>query len=104
MKALKIAGVVSLCDVGGDLKSLRSKLLGGDVSTIGLIDGGVMIVDANGQQHGKPYNQLASLVAHTAVYGIALIVGADDANDEFDDVPGKYLALLSCGDQEDAAH
>ncbi len=99
MKALKLAGIVSMCDVDGDLKSLRSKLLGGDVSTIGLVDGGIMIVDANGQQHGKPYNQLASLIAHMAVFGIALIVGADDANDEFDDVPDQYLALLSCSDE-----
>lgn len=99
MKALKLAGIVSMCDVDGDRKSLREKLLGGDVSDIGLIDGGVMIVDANGQQHGKPYNDLASLIAHMTVYGIALIVGKDDANDGYDDVPDSYLPLLSCGDE-----
>ena len=99
MKALKLAGIVSLCDVENSTRAFRGVLLGGDVSTIGLVDGGVMIVDANGQQHGKPYNQLASLIAHMAVYGIALIVGSDDANDGYDDVPDSYLPLLSCGDE-----
>ena len=99
MKALKLAGIVSLCDVENSTRAFRGALLGGDVSTIGLVDGGVMIVDANGQQHGKPYNDLASLIAHMTVYGIALIVGKDDANDSYDDVPDQYLALLSCGDE-----
>lgn len=100
MKALKIAGIVSLCEVENSTRAFRGALLGGDVSTIGLVDGGVMIVDANGQQHGKPYNQLASLIAHMAVFGIALIVGADDANDDFDDVPESYVTQFSCcGDE-----
>ena len=98
MKALKIAGIISLCSIVNDTRHIRGALLGGDISTIGLRDGGVMIVDANGQEHGKPYNQLASLVAGERVYGIALIVGADE--DEFDDVPEHYLSLLGMNDEE----
>lgn len=98
MKALKISGIISLCSIVNDTRHIRGALLGGDISTIGLRDGGVMIVDANGQAHGKPYNQLASLIAGERVYGIALIVGADDVNDDFDDVPETYVALLGMND------
>lgn len=99
MKALKITGIVSMCDVANDTHSIKGALLGGDVSTIGIYGGGVMIVDGEALNHGKPYNALASMVAGMAVYGIALIVGADDANDDFDDVPDTFLALLGCGEE-----
>lgn len=98
MKALKIAGIISLCSIVNDARHIRGALLGGDISTIGLCDGGVMIVDGCGETHGKPYNQLASLVAGERVYGIALIVGADDVNDDFDDVPEAFLSLLGMND------
>lgn len=100
MKALKIAGIISLCSIVNDTRHIRGALLGGDISTIGLHSGGVMIVDANGQAHGKPYNKLASEIAGEAIYGIALIVGGDDVNDEFDDVPEKYLSALGMNEEK----
>ena len=35
MKALKIAGIVSMCEVKNSTRAFRGALLGGDVSTIG---------------------------------------------------------------------
>ena len=99
MKTIKIAGIISLCSIVNDTQHIRGALLGGDISTIGLRDGGVMIVDVNGQAHGKPYNQLASLIAGERVYGIALIVGADDVNDDFDDGPEEFVSLLGINEE-----
>lgn len=52
-----------------------------------------MITDADAEAKGFPYNQIASLIAESGIYGTALIVGADE--DEFDDVPESYLPLVS---------
>ncbi|MBQ5686863.1 MAG: DUF3846 domain-containing protein [Ruminococcus sp.] len=96
MKAITIKGtIVRLDEIQNDLRTLQMAV-DGRIETVGLRDGGVMIVDEESQIKGKPYNTLASLVAGTAIYGIALIVGADE--DEFDDVPETYLHLLHCGE------
>lgn len=96
MKAITIKGtIVRLDEIQNDLRTLQMAV-DGRIETVGLRDGGVMIVDEESQIKGKPYNTLASLVAGTAIYGIALIVGADE--DEFCDVPETYLHLLHCGE------
>lgn len=96
MKALKITGIVQLIDIHNELEALQHAV-DGYIETIGLPDGAVMIVDEESQIKGKPYNTLASLVAGTAIYGIALIVGTDE--DEFDDVPETYMELLRLNDE-----
>lgn len=88
MKALKITGIVQLIDIDNDLKALQ-RAVDGYIETIGLRDGGVMIVDEEGMIKDKPCNNIASLIAGTMIYGVALIVGADE--DKFDDVPQKYV-------------
>ena len=96
MKAITIKGTICRLDeIANDLRALQHAV-DGYIETIGLKDGGVMIVDEEGLLKDKPYNKLASLVAGTDIRGTALIVGAD--GDEFDDVPEQYLPLLSCGE------
>ena len=95
MKALKITGIVQLIDIDNDLRALQ-RAVDGYIGTIGLKDGGVMIVDEEGMIKDKPCNNIASLIAGTMIYGVALIVGADE--DEFDDVPECYLSLLGLND------
>lgn len=91
MKALKITGVVQLIDIDNELRTLQA-VVDGHIETIGLRDGAVMIVDEEGLLKCKPQNVLAGLLAGTMIYGTALIVGTDD--DEFDDVPEKYVTTL----------
>lgn len=95
MKALKITGIVQLVEIANDLRALQHAV-DGYIETIGLRDGGVMIVDEEGMLKGKPQNPLAGLVAGTMIYGTALIVGTD--KDEFDDVPENYFELLRLND------
>lgn len=96
MKALKITGIVQPVEIANDLRALQHAV-DGYIETIGLRDGGVMIVDEEGMLKGKPQNPLAGLVAGTMIYGTALIVGADE--DEFDDVPECYMWLLHMNDE-----
>lgn len=92
MKALIMKGyIVQLADIANDLRALQYAV-DGYIETVGLRDGGVMIVDEEGLLKGKPYNALASLVAGRCIYGVALLVGAD--GDEFDDVPAHYVTDL----------
>lgn len=95
MKALKIAGIVQLIDIDNDLHALQ-RAVDGYIEAVGLKDGGVMVVDEEGMIKDKPCNNIASLIAGTLIYGVALIVGADE--DEFDDVPECYLSLLGLND------
>lgn len=96
MKALRIeGGIVKLDYIEDDLRALQNAV-GGYIETVGLIDDAVMIVDEEGRLKGKPYNQIASLIAQTGIVGTALIVGVD--GDEFDDVPEQYLPLLKLGE------
>ena len=97
MKAIKITpeNCVSLVDVHNELEPLQ-ETVGGYIETIGLQDGAVMIVDEEGRFKDYSVNPIASVIAGTAIVGIALIVGADE--DEFDDVPKTYLHLLHCGE------
>lgn len=96
MKALRITGIVELVEITNDLRALQHAV-GGYIETIGLRDGGVMIVDEEGMLKAKPQNPLAGLIAGTMIYGVALIVGTDE--DEFDDVPENYMELLRLNDE-----
>ena len=92
MRALKLEmNSISIVDVDNDLKALQ-KAVGGNIETIGLKDGGVMIVDEKGMLKQHPHNDLASYISGKHIYGTALIVGVD--GEEFDDVPEKYYVWL----------
>ena len=93
MKALKISGVIRLVDADNSPRGICAALNCARCSTHGLRDGAVMLTDADAEAKGLPYNQLASLIAGTGIYGTALIFG--DGEDEFDDVPDSYLPLVS---------
>lgn len=97
MRAILIKGyLVHAVDVANELHALQYAV-DGYIETIGLRDGGVMIVDEEGMLKGKPYNALASLVAGTGICGDALIVGAN--GEDFTDVPAQYVEdLLRLGD------
>lgn len=92
MKALKIAGIVQLVETQKDIR-LIEYILGCAKGCIEVItmpaDDAVMYVDREAQQHGKPRNNLASLIAGTGIYGTALIFG-----DGEEDVPAHYIERL----------
>ena len=89
MRALEIA-LNSICviDIDNELHALQ-QAVGGHIETVGLKDGGVMIVDEEGLLKQYPHNDLASYISGKHIFGTALIVGTDE--DEFDDVPQKYI-------------
>lgn len=92
MRALKLGmNSISIVDVDNDLKALQ-KAVGGNIETVGLKDGGVMIVDEEGMLKQYPHNDLASYISEKHIYGTAMIVGVD--GEEFDDVPEQYYVLL----------
>lgn len=92
MRALKIEpNSITVIDIENELRALQ-QAIGGYIETVGLRDGGVMIVDEEGLLKQYPHNDLASYISGRHIYGTALIVGTDE--DEFDDVPEQYLALL----------
>ena len=93
MKALKITGIIRIVEVDTSSDGIKSDLKCARYSTCGLRDGGVMITDADAEAKGFPYNQIASLIAESGIYGTALIVGAD--GDKYDDVPESYLPMVS---------
>lgn len=96
MRALKIGlNSITVIDVDNELHALQHEV-GGHIETVGLKDGGVMIVDEEGLLKQYPHNDTASYISGHHIYGTALIVGAD--GDEFDDVPERYLALLELGE------
>lgn len=92
MRALRIMqNSISIVDVENDLTALR-QAVGGRIETIGLRDGGVMIVDEEGMLKQYPHNDNASYISGRHIYGTALIVGTD--GDDFDDVSGDYFVYL----------
>ena len=92
-RALKIDGFrIRLIDVGNTLPELQTAV-GGKIEAIAIRDGGAMICDREALPKDKPYNNLASLVAGTGIYGEALIVGEN--GDSFSDVPDPFIALLN---------
>lgn len=92
MRAMKIElNSISIVDVENDLHALQ-EAVGGHIETVGLKDGGVMIVDEEGMLKQYPHNDLASYISGRHIYGTALIVGADD--EDFDDVPDQYYVWL----------
>lgn len=96
MKALKISlNSITIIEIDNDLPALKNEI-GENISTVGLKDGGVMIIDEDGMGKQCPHNDTASYVAGRHVYGTALIAGERD--DELDDVPEQYLALLTLGE------
>ena len=96
MKGILIKGhLFRLEDVENTLPALQ-QVVDGKIETTTLRDDGVMISDRDALPKDRPYNNLASLIAGTGIYGDALIVGAD--GDEFCDVPDPFLALLNFPD------
>lgn len=93
MKALEIRGELTRADeIKNDLRALQHAV-DGDIETVWLSENAVMIVDEEGMLKGKPYNTLASLIAHTCIYGTALIVGT--CGEEFTDCPYEYIRDFS---------
>lgn len=96
MRAMMLKGFrISMIDVENTLKDIQ-RAVDGKIETNALRDNGVMISDRDAMPKDKPYNNLASLIAGTGIYGDALIVGADE--DAFCDVPDPFLALLNFPD------
>lgn len=96
MRALRIMlNSIAMVDVDSDTSALR-EAVGGEIETVGLRDGGVMIVNRDGMQQQFPHNDTASCISGRHIYGTALIVGAD--GDDFDDMPEQYLPLLGLGE------
>ncbi len=92
MRAMKLdLNSISIVDVENDLHALQ-EAVGGHIETVGLKDGGVMIVDEEGMLKQYPHNDLASYIRGRHIYGTALIVGVD--GEEFDDVPDQYYVWL----------
>lgn len=93
MRAIKLQGfLIKLIDVENTVKDLQTAV-DGKLESISLRDDGVMICDREALPKDKPYNNLASLIAGTGVYGDALIVGTDGKG--FDDVPDPFMALMN---------
>lgn len=89
IRALRIAlNSIDVIDIPNELHALQ-QAVGGHIETVGLKDGGIMIVDEEGLLKQYPRNDMASYISGSHIYGTALIVGAD--GDEFDDVPQQYI-------------
>ncbi len=62
MRALRIMlNSIAMVDVDSDLSALR-EAVGGEIETVGLRDGGVMIVNRDGMQQQYPHNDTASCI------------------------------------------
>lgn len=93
IRAMMLKGFrISMIDLENTLPAMQ-QAVDGKIETVTLRDNGVMICDREALPKDKPYNNLASLIAGTGVYGDAIIVGAD--GDGFCDVPDPFLALLN---------
>ena len=89
IRALRIEmNGIDVIDIENELHALR-QAVGDHIKTIGLKDGGIMIVDEEGLPKQYPHNDMASYISGKHIFGTALIVGADE--DEFDDVPQQYV-------------
>ncbi len=93
MRAMMLQGFrINMIDLENTTKAIQGKL-GGSFETITLRDGGHMLCDQFALAKDKPYNNLASLIAGTGVYGDAVIVGSDGKG--FCDVPDAFMTLLN---------
>ncbi len=93
IRAMMLKGFrISITDVENTVKDLQTAV-DGKLESISLRDGGVMICDRDALPKDKPYNNLASLIAGTCIYGDALIVGTDGKG--FCDVPDPFMALMN---------
>lgn len=93
MKALMVKGFrTNVVDVDGTQRVFEYAV-DGKIETIKLRDNGVLICDRDAQEKNKSYNNLASIIAGTCVYGAALIVGRD--GERFEDAPAPFLVLLN---------
>ena len=74
MRALKLEPSVPIdvVDIDNDLHALQ-KAVGGRIETVGLKDGGVMIVDEEGLLKQYPRNDLASIISGHHIYGTACL-------------------------------
>ena len=89
IRALEISlNNIRVIGIENELHALQ-QAVGGHIETVGLNDGGIMIVDEEGMLKQYPHNDMASYITGLHIYGTALIVGAD--GDEFDDVPQQYI-------------
>lgn len=96
MRAILIKGlIIRRIDIENTLPALQ-QAVDGKIETVTLRDNGVMICDREAMPKDKPYNNLASLIAGTGIYGDALIVGAD--GDTFCDVPDPFLVFADFPD------
>ncbi len=96
IRAMMLKGFrISMIDLENTLPAMQ-QAVDGKIETVTLRDNGAMICDREALPKDKPYNNLASLIAGTGVYGDAIIVGAD--GDGFCDVPDPFLALLNFPD------
>ena len=92
LKAIEVKGFrINLIDVENEISALQ-KAVDGKPETIKLRDGGIMLCDRDALPKDKPYNNIASLIAGTSVYGDAIILGYNGM--EYDDVPQEFIALL----------
>lgn len=97
MKAIEIKGMlVNFCDIKNDEKAFRHAV-GGSLEHIQLRDDAMLICDRDAQNSGKAYNALASLIARTAVYGSAIIIGYEDG--EYCDPPESFKNFLTMREQ-----
>lgn len=93
MRAMLLKGfLISMIDLENTLPAMQQSV-GGKIETTTLRDGGVMISDRDALPKERAYNNIASLIAGTGIYGDAVIVGAE--GDAFCDVPDPFLALLN---------
>ena len=93
MRAMMLQGFrIRMIDIENTTKAIQDTV-GGRYETITLRDGGHMLCDQFALAKDKPYNNLASLIAGTGVYGDAVIVGSDGKG--FSDVPEPFMALLN---------
>ena len=73
-----------------EIKGLQD-LVGGYVQEVQILDGGVMLVDEDGQMKRLPINRVASRIAGTLIVGTAVVVGSDGS--DYTDAPQDYLNL-----------
>lgn len=93
MRAIKLQGfLIKLIYVENTVRDLQNAV-DGKLESISLRDDGIMICDREALPKDKPYNNLASLIAGTGVYGDAIIVGTDGKG--FSDVPDPFMALMN---------
>ena len=101
LKAIKVEGFkINLIDVENEYSALQNAV-DGKPETIKLRDGGIMLCDRDALPKDKPYNNIASLIAGTSVYGAAIILGYNGM--EYDDVPQPFITLLYFDGKRDDA-